>query len=312
MTLMQKSNAPQEPKKTFFHLMWERKNYKDSLLLFPLKEVVLYWRDYVRPNYRLKFKDAIDAMLKYDILPDTLHNGETFLLEAFRRVRHPDVITYINQQKDWSDPKKQEIILCYRAFIDWLSEIGTGEFNTDLLFHRSVPQKLDTIPDFMEWRHFIEVLSERNERDGLIARIMLQGQKRVSEVIDLTIDQVDFETKSIRFNDEIIFYEESFMQDLKTYIDSTVAIRNKHRSIFITRTGKKVTRRRINYSFTQVCKQEEIKKITPDSLRGLWNIFMKQKFPPKAIMQSKQTRIEESKKEWQKKVQDMITQETSK
>ena len=114
---------------------------------------------------------------------------------------------------------------------------------------------------------------------------MFQGAKRISEVLGVKLEQVDFENNIIRFRQsktggmlkEIpISYPKHFMDELQDYITAT----NEHRTnayVFITRTGKPVTRVRLNYSFEQASNKARMQhKVTPHMLRATWVTFVKQ------------------------------------
>ncbi len=348
----QLKNEPcgEDNKKKFSALMDEKRNYSDhfgaGLLNTPLQVVVYYWRDRVRINLQSTFKQEIDQMIKRAIFPETLLDGKTFSIAVFKRIRHREMIGLINEQSDWSEEMKEQITDCYREFIEWLSKESPNDFDPYLLglellssccisakssnamssivkiscSHTSLRNHV-VHPDhyafsFSDWRNFLEALGKQNKRDELITRTLLQGKKRVSQAINLTTDQIDFTNNSIRYTSkkktDEVRYETSFMQELRVYIDSTTAIRKNSSYVFITRTGRPLTRRHLNYSLSHICDQHDIKRITPDSLRNLWNIFKQEKYTDKAIMQSKEARIEESKKEWQKKMEEMLNPEISK
>ena len=131
-----------------------------------------------------------------------------------------------------------------------------------------------------EWQRFIDKLSEINTRDSLIARCLLHGAKRISEVISITLEQIDWDKNIIRykqsktggtFREIPITYPDKFIKEMKSYIDSTAVIRKDSQSIFITRNGKQVTRVRLNYSFEKAGNDAKLKtKVTPHVLRATW------------------------------------------
>ena len=81
------------------------------------------------------------------------------------------------------------------------------------------------------------------------------------------------------------------MEELKTYIVSTENLRKNCRLVFLTRTGQAVIRLHLNQAFNAVCKKAKIKKITPDSLRGIYRTFIEQGYSEYAIMHSKKDSI---------------------
>jgi integrase len=196
-------------------------------------------------------------------------------------------------------------MVCYVDLIKWLDNISYGWFRAAVNSYQMSLHAMEKTLTFSEWRTFIDILSERNSRDGLIARALLQGQRRVSEVLGLTLRQIDFENNTISYRSKkgksiLVSYEASFMKELQEYVNETSKLRKDKYFVFLTRTGKKVTRLRVNYSFARVCELAEIKKISPDYLRGIYKMFVQQRYKETAIMQSKKARLEQSKIEAEK------------
>ena len=97
------------------------------------------------------------------------------------------------------------------------------------------------------------------------------------------------------------------MKELKEYIDSTTDIRKNCDLVFLTRTGKAVTRLRLNQAFYTACEEAKIKKITPDSLRGIYKMLKEQGYHDYAIMHSKKDAIKrfpERKNEFEKNLKE--------
>jgi len=123
-----------------------------------------------------------------------------------------------------------------------------------------------------QWNHFLSALSKHNPRDALIAKVMLQGAKRVNEVLSVTIDKINWEKREITFRqsktrnfvkEQIITYPESIIKDIKDYIgDRTEGY------IFITSKGRKLLGVQLNRSFALVGKRANMPfKIIPKMFR---------------------------------------------
>ena len=300
----------------FLHLIMKRREFigifQSTLRRVPLQEVINYWRDYERPKYRITYKQHINEMIKRSIFPEAFADGKPFETGAFKHLRWPATLNYINAQPDWTDEMRQEAADCYIEFAHWLSLFSFKDFIPEEIFHRNILPQIDNAPTFSDWRHFIEALGEQNKRDELIARTIIQGQRRISEMIELTINQIDFDTNTITFisknKKEVVCYEKSFLEELKNYIQSTSKIRQNCPYVFVTRNGKKVTRRRLNYSFTHACEQNNIKKkFTPNTLRHLWVAFKNEKHRDSDIIESKEERVRKSKERRQIEVGNMLT-----
>ena len=51
-----------------------------------------------------------------------------------------------------------------------------------------------------QWEKFLKELEKINTRDALIAKLMLQGGKRKSEVLSLQFDQINWENHIITYS----------------------------------------------------------------------------------------------------------------
>ncbi len=283
--------------------------FQSELRYTSLIDVVQYWRDYKRPG-RVTSRQHINEMIKRSIFPDTFADGKPFETGAFKHLLWPSTLNYINAQPDWSEEMKQDVIECYISFTNWLSYISFIDFHPDEIFHRNKVSPETNTPNFQDWRNFIEALGEQNKRDEIVARAIIQGQRRISEVISLTLNQIDYDACTINYISKnktlAVCYEKSFINELKQYVQSTSKTRGNRSYVFITRTGKQITRRRLNYAFTHTCEQNRIKrKITPEILRTLWENFKQDKHRDSAIMHSKEERIRKSKEKRQLEVSNM-------
>ncbi len=121
---------------------------------------------------------------------------------------------------------------------------------------------------------FLKALKAINYRDYLIAQTIIQGAKRLDEVLTAQIAQIDWTDNKITFKQSksreleqitIIHYPEYFMKDLKEY----VADRGGENFIFITDKGNKVVQPHIFRSFVRAGIRSNLsKKVTAHTLRA--------------------------------------------
>ena len=141
---------------------------------------------------------------------------------------------------------------------------------------------------FYDWRAFADEIYGMNLRDELIARTIIQGAHKISEVLDLRVDQVDFENKGIHFKkkggEEFYFCDTSFIDELNEYVGLTAYQRKNSSFLFITRTGQRVARSRLNYSFARASAKCGIKKVYPEVLRATWVTLKLQGYGNRAIV----------------------------
>lgn len=208
-------------------------------------------------------------------------------LQAFSLVNQNAVIDNIKSLNCVSECTKQARAACFIAFTRFLSR------RTEGIIKRAVPCREGTTKTFFkvrekvetnamshkEWSAFLRELDKINRRDCLIAKLILQGGKRVSEVLALTTDQINFDTREIIYaqsktrgyhKETVITYPQSVIDDLKTYLYG----RKGH--VFITAGGRPVFMTQLSYTFNLAGKRAKIPfKVTPHVLRASTITYLK-------------------------------------
>ena len=265
----------------------------EKLEYTPLKAAISEWLRTLSPETRRNYAYYMGDMIRRKIVPAFDAKDNIFTVGHFNHMPHELVLDHIKKVQDWCEGTRQLHAACYVSLTAYLNHISQG------WFRRAMPSKLSASRTFFEvrdkcatetlklpeWHRFIEALSSINYRDSLIARCIFQGAKRVSEVLEATLNNIDWEKNIIRYRQkktggtirEIpISYPSYFMDELKKYIADTANIRKEAPYIFVTRTGRFVTRLRCNYSFNRAAKKANIKKVTPHMLRATWVTLVKQ------------------------------------
>lgn len=253
----------------------------------PIKAVIKQWLSNLNAGTRKNYAYYVDDMIRRKIILEFDPKGNPFSVGNFNNFPHELIIDHIKKIEEWSEGTRQLHAACYISLTAYLNRITQG------WFRRATPSKLAANPTFyqvrdkcatealtlVEWHRFIDSLLTINHRDSLVARCSFQGAKRISEVIDATLDNIDWEKNIIHFRQkktggtikEIpISFPQHFMDELKSYIHSTSKIRKDSPYLFVTRTGRRVTRLRCNYSFERASQKAKIKKVTPHMLRTTW------------------------------------------
>ncbi len=124
-----------------------------------------------------------------------------------------------------------------------------------------------------DWVKFLIALNGICFRDYLVAKTMLQGAKRVSEVIEAQIERIDWEHNRISFKQlksrqiekfTIITYPISFIEELRGYLAGRTA-----GPIFITKTGKPLSQAHIYRSFAKASRKGGLStNVHPHMLRA--------------------------------------------
>ncbi len=224
---------------------------------------------YTKINYLAGFKRLIQLGLV----------NPQLTLQVFSLVNHESVVDDIKLVNEWSEATRQARAAAYISFTGFLQRRTQG------LVRKAMPNKEGVNKTFFnvrekvkteslsqsQTRQFIQTLEKINSRDGLIAKLMLQGGKRKIEVLNLKISQIDFSTKKISFEQTktrgmkkvtVVNYPEHVMNELREYIG------DRKEFVFITRTGKRVAPTQIDRNFSKAGIEADIPiKVTPHVLR---------------------------------------------
>ena len=181
-------------------------------------------------------------------------------LQVFAAVNHDAIIDRIKSIADLSETTKQARAACYISFTRFLSRRTKGlitkavpgrEGNSKTFFkvHDKVATQAMTN---VQWMAFLSELYKINKRDCLVAKVILQGAKRVNEVLSLTTDAIDFEKNLITFTQSKtkglkkftgITYSKELMDELRTYIGDRQGL------VFITKHCKRILPYQLNITF---------------------------------------------------------------
>lgn len=117
---------------------------------------------------------------------------------------------------------------------------------------------------------FLKVLKQHNFRDYVVAQVIIETGVRITSVLRLEKDNINFEDKTITFiySNETVYKKisESLLHNLKILISL-----NDTHFIFVTTKNRLLTRSRINFIFKEISDRAHISKknifITPELLR---------------------------------------------
>jgi len=213
-------------------------------------------------------------------------------LQAFALVNHDAIVDRIKTDRfvneNWSECTRQARAACYISFTGFLSRRFQGIIKKAIpskegvgkTFYRVHHKVVSRAMNQAQWLGFLNELAKINQRDCLIAKVALQGGKRIGEVLSLTEDQIVWDTNQIRFKQSktkgmqkeiVITYSKNIMNQIKVYIDSRDGL------VFITRSGKKVPRIQLATTFAKAGSRANIPfRVTPHTLRSSNVTFLKQ------------------------------------
>jgi integrase/recombinase XerD len=200
-------------------------------------------------------------------------------VQQFSLVNHEAVVDEIKLAKEWSESTKQARAAAYISFTGFLQRRTQGivrkaaanKEGVNKTFFK-VRDKVKTHPlNQRQTGQFLREMEKLNPRDSLIAKLILQGGKRKSEVLSLQVEQIDFDNKRIHFDQTktrgvikktIINYPEHIIAELREFIGE------REGTVFVTRNEKPVSPTQIDRNFSAAGRNAGIAfKVTPHVLR---------------------------------------------
>ena len=211
-------------------------------------------------------------------------------LQQFSLINHNAVIDSIKKDKkvNWSECSRQARAAAYISFTSYLCR------QTDGIIKKALPNREEVnktfkrvhkhvVTDAMtqaQWISFFSELKSINGRDCLLAKLALQGGKRIGEVLSLTADKINWNINQITFRqlktrgvfeETVITYPRSIMDELREYIIDRQGL------VFVTRTGKQIPLCQLAKTFAKAGVKANIPfKVTPHVLRASAVTYLKQ------------------------------------
>jgi len=218
-------------------------------------------------NTAESYRSAFNVLFRLGLLnPD-------MTLKGFAIMNLESKLDQIKETLPGKEATKQYRAAAFVAFTRFLQRRTQG------LIHKAVPNKEKGKKTFMKIRDksssdtldrseveaFLSALKQVNLRNYLVATLQLQGAKRISEVLEAKIEKIDWDTDSIQFIQKksdvfekttTVFYPGHVMRDVKQYIgDRTKGL------IFLTSSGKGLTRFDVRQFYNSAYKKAGIKKV---------------------------------------------------
>lgn len=208
-------------------------------------------------------------------------------LQMFSLINQDSIIDNIKSLDGVSECTKQARAACFISFTRFLSR------RTEGLIKRAIPCREGTTKTFFkvrekvktnamshkQWSTFLCELGKINKRDCLIAKLLIQGGKRMSEVLALTTDQINYNACEITFDQAktkgydkqtVITYPQMVIDELMEYLNGRTGL------VFTTKTGLRVMPNQIAVTFASAGKRAKVPfKVTPHVLRASTVTYLK-------------------------------------
>ena len=236
----------------------------------------------------LSYRTRINYQSGVNMLTITGLIYPTSSLQAFSLVNHDSIVDRIKQIGEWRETSRQARAALYISFTRYLSRRFPGVFKkampsregTSKTFYRVHEKVVTEAMNQAQWSSFFTALKSINYRDCLIAKITLQGGKRIREVLNLKVEQINWEKREITFTqsktkgvrkETVITYPETIMRALQDYIGDRLGY------VFLSSKGNPVILNQVANTFARAGKIAEIPfKVTPHVLRASAVTYLKQ------------------------------------
>lgn len=262
-------------------LQLKKESVWKNLANITVEQAILQWVTTLRLITAKNYISGMKKMAEKNLIDIGL------TLQAFALINHDAVIDRIKTLPKLSECSKQARAACYISFTRFLSRRTQGVIpkatpsreGSSKTFYRVRDKVATEAMSRAEWVDFLEKLSQINKRDCLIAKIMLQGSKRMGEVLSLTTDMIDYKKGEITFRqsktkgyekETVITYPKIILEELSAYIGKRDGL------VFITKTKKKIMPNQLAITFEKAGVLAGIPfKVTPHVLRASAITFLK-------------------------------------
>ncbi len=215
-------------------------------------------------------------------------------LQIFSQINSKAILLCIKKEtppgkEAWSECTRQARAACFISFTNFLCEMTDGmiqkamprKVGVDKTFYRFRDEVDTEAMTFVQFTAFLEELEKINTRDCLIAKLTLQGCKRINEVLSVTTDRISWDNSMIHFaqsktkgakRNTKITYPRSVMEALKAYIGDRTGL------VFVTRNGKKISVDQLENTFSKAGYAAKLpfSKVHPHMLRASAITYLKQ------------------------------------
>jgi len=238
-----------------------------------LDAVLSEWLVTLSPRTQLNYRSGVNRLIEFGIIDPFMS------LQAFSLVNFDGVVDKI-KQLPMKENTRQARAALYISFTRYLSRRFKGMFTkaipsregNEKTFFRVHEKVATEAMNQSQWITFFAELEKINSRDALLGKLLLQGGKRVREVISLQVEQIHWESREITFNQSktrginkktTITYSEQIMKQLQDLIGD----RSGH--VFISRKGNALTLNQLANTFEKAGQRAGIQfTVTPHVLRA--------------------------------------------
>jgi integrase len=154
-------------------------------------------------------------LIETGVLPLISNKKKTVTLQDFSLQDPSVVIEKIRCFRDWTVSKREDCVLLYKTFSEWLSKETFGYIPESQDLDRVVSQKRQ-----ISFETYIKILSHMDLREQILTKMFyLGGSRALEEVLSVKIEDIDFSRSLIHFSDDVS-YPQHLFEDIKKHIQN--------------------------------------------------------------------------------------------
>jgi len=233
----------------FLENLYQEKNYSDLTIL----------------SYRKDLTEFNTFIMEKDLSKVTRDDIKIYLKELF-----------VNNNKSTTVSRK---ISSLKSFYKFMKEKDYIKINP--VSSIKYPKREKVLPKFVQYNELEEMLEvsklgDFGERNNLIIELMYNTGVRVSELVNIKINDIDFENERIRIlgkgsYERFVFYGDYAKSSLNTYINGLrrELLNGKTNDyLFLNKNGDNITTRGIQKIVLNIIRETSVKtKVSPHTLR---------------------------------------------
>ena len=230
-------------------------------------------------NYLKVYKNYSELTIKNYY--NDLTEFSLYIKKDLTRVKKEDIKSYLKYlfDKDNSNRTVSRKISTLKSFYKYLKENDVIKSSPALII--KYPKADKKLPNFVHYNELESMINATKkdtfyERDDSIIELMYATGVRVSELVNIKLDDIDFETNSIRILGKgsymrTVYFGEYARDAIFKYMNGLrIKLLNGKESeyLFLNKNGNNITTRGIQKIIDKIVSETEVKtKVSPHTLR---------------------------------------------
>ncbi len=209
---------------------------------------------------------------------DDLYYFYIFIKKDLNTVNEEDIrdyLEYLNLKKENATSVRRKIST-FKTFYKFLYNNGYMNKKDYPMVRIAYPKAEKKLPKFVYYNDLLEIIEESSKtndgiRDRLIIEMLYATGVRVSELVNIKYDNIDFENKRIIVTGKgnkqrVVYFGDYALEILNKYIKTHD--KNEDNYLFTNSKGGKITDRGIRYIINNIMSKLSVKThVTPHVLR---------------------------------------------